>query len=67
MGDTVQVAYTKFTSARTFVKSESLLSGRRELRPNVVFFAWTLLHNRTLTADNLQKRDSPICCLFNLS
>jgi hypothetical protein len=34
------------------------------------FFAWTMLHNRILTTDNLQKRGwpcSPICCLCNLS
>jgi hypothetical protein len=38
--------------------------------PKCRFFAWTLLHNRILNADNLRKRGwpcNPICCLCNLS
>jgi hypothetical protein len=37
MGDTVQVVHIKFSSPRIFVKSKSLLAGRRELIQNVVF------------------------------
>jgi hypothetical protein len=42
--------------------------GKQKLNLNVVFFAWTLLHNKVLTADNLQKRHwqcNPVCCLCN--
>jgi hypothetical protein len=35
MGNTTQVAPTKFSSPRTFVKWKSVLSGRPELSPNV--------------------------------
>jgi hypothetical protein len=70
MGVIVQVVHIKFSSQRIFVKSKFILSGKRELSQNVVFFAWTMLRNRILTADNLQKRGWPcnlICCLCNLS
>jgi hypothetical protein len=41
---------------------------KAKAEPKCHFFAWTLLHKRILTADNLQKRGwpcNPICCLCN--
>jgi hypothetical protein len=41
---------------------------KAKVEPKCRFFAWTLLHKRILTADNLQKRGwpcNPICCLCN--
>jgi hypothetical protein len=43
---------------------------KAKAEPKCRFFAWTLLHKRVLTADNLQKRgwqSNPICCLCNSS
>jgi hypothetical protein len=43
---------------------------KANVEPKCRFFAWTLLHKRILTVDNLQKRGwpcSPICCLCNLA
>ena len=41
---------------------------KAKVEPRCRFFAWTLLHKRILTADNLHKRGwpcNPICCLCN--
>lgn len=41
---------------------------KAKTEPKCRFFAWTLLHNRVLTAENLQKRGwphNPSCCLCN--
>jgi hypothetical protein len=41
---------------------------KAKVEPKCCFFVWSLLHNKVLTADNLQKRHwqcNPVCCLCN--
>lgn len=41
---------------------------KAKTKPKYRFFSWTLLHNKVLTADNLQQWPcNPVCCLCNLS
>jgi hypothetical protein len=69
-GNTVQVVPTKFSSQRTSVKLKSIPFGKQKTEPKCRFFAWTLLHNKILTSDNLQKWGWPCnqnCSICNLS
>lgn len=56
--------------ATNFSKMKISPIWKAKAEPKCRFFAWTLLHKRVLTADNLQKRgwpSNPICCLCNSS
>jgi hypothetical protein len=60
----------KIQFTANFVGLRSALFGKQKTEPKCRFFTWTLLHQRVLTADNLQKRGwpcNPICNLCNSS